>query len=93
MALDVVKNYQYATQSINEMLRLILYKGEVFRLPASFKEVQVLSGLAWLTINGKDILLEQGQKIALSSKEDFALVSAMRDMPLVLEARGANPCL
>ena len=93
MALDVAERYQNYTQSVTDMLRLVLYKGEVFRLPTTFKEIRVLSGSAWLTINGADITLGQGQGIDLSSKERFALVSALYDTPLVLEARGVNPCL
>ena len=92
MFLNVTDKYQHTTQSLSDMLRLILYKDEVCRLPTTFKEIRVLSGLAWLTINGKDIMLGQGQKIALSSKEGFALVSAMCNTPLVLEARTvSNP--
>jgi len=92
MVLDVACKYHNYTQSVTDMLRLVLYKGEVFRLPTTFKEIRILSGSAWLTINGNDIMLGQGQEIDLSSKKGFALISTLRDTPLILEAKGENTC-
>lgn len=70
------------------LLRLILYKDEVLRLPESCKEIRVLSGIAWLTINGKDITLGQGEKRLITPHKDTVLVSTLRDTPLVFEAWG-----
>jgi len=87
MFINAAKKYKQYVQSFDDMLRLVLYEGEVFRLPQSFKEIQILSGRAWLTMNGKDILVEAGQKISLATGKDVALISTVRDMPVILEAR------
>lgn len=70
------------------LLRLMLYKDEVLRLPESCEEIRVLSGIAWLTINGKDITLAQGEKRLITPRKGMVLVSTLRDTPLVFEAWG-----
>jgi hypothetical protein len=87
MFINAAEKYKQYVQSFDGMLRLVLYKGEVFRLPQRFKEIQILSGRAWLTMNGKDILVEAGQKVSLATGKDIALISTVRDVPVVLEAR------
>ena len=65
----------------------IIRKSEVFRLPSACREVQVLSGVAWITVAGKDIILTcQEPKESLPLNQDFALVSALSDVPLILAA-------
>lgn len=44
----------------------------------------MLSGVAWVTLAGEDIVLTSEEKASLTSNEDFALVSALSDVPLVL---------
>lgn len=66
------------------MLRLVLYKNEVFRLPQTCREVRVVTGTVWVTLNGKDIMLGQGERLSIGSGTDFALVSALRG-PVILE--------
>jgi len=70
------------------LLRLVLYKDEVLRLPEDCKEIRVLSGNAWLTVNGKDITLTQGERESITPYKDTVLVSTLRDIPLVFEAWG-----
>lgn len=70
------------------LLRLVLYKDEVLRLPEDCKEIRVLSGNAWLTINGKDVTLTQGDRESIAPHKDMVLVSTLRDIPLVFEAWG-----
>jgi hypothetical protein len=67
------------------MVRLALYKNEVYRLPRAWREVRVLTGRAWLTSGGEDILLARGESAVSSSRRDTALVSALGQVPLVLE--------
>ena len=62
-----------------------LENGEVFRIPQVYQEFQVLSGVAWLTVGDKDIILQSGEKASLESKKDVAVISALGKMPLVLE--------
>jgi hypothetical protein len=42
-------------------LRIVLLPGEALRIPRARATVKVLSGTAWLTSDGKDIILCQGQ--------------------------------
>jgi hypothetical protein len=66
----------------------MLRRDEVFRLPAASQAVQVVSGLAWLTMAGEDILLKSGQKLWLVANKDLVLISALGQSPLVLEVMG-----
>lgn len=70
------------------LLRLVLYKDEVLPLPERCKEIRVLSGNAWLTIDGEDITLTQGEKRLIPPNKDMVLISTLRDTPLVFEAWG-----
>lgn len=70
------------------MIRLMLHDDEVFRLPMTSRGVQVVSGLAWLTIAGEDIFLRNGQRLWLVTPKGAALVSALGRTPLVLEVLG-----
>ncbi|MCK6629838.1 MAG: DUF2917 domain-containing protein [Anaerolineae bacterium] len=70
------------------IVRLMLRHDEVFRLPAISRAVQVVSGLAWLTVDGEDIFLGNGQRLWLVSAKGTALVSALGQTPLILEVLG-----
>lgn len=72
-------------------LRLILYSGEVISLPASFREVGVQSGRAWLTIGSRDIVLLRGDRRTCQAREGTAVVSPLGAEPLVLEVQGDKP--
>ncbi len=61
-------------------------QGEVFRLTSAGREVQVLSGVAWITVAGEDIILTCAEKASLELNQDFAIVSALSDVPLLLAA-------
>lgn len=65
--------------------RFTLNKGELFRFPSECREVHVLSGVAWLTVGGEDIILTAERKASIPSNKDFALISALGDVPLILE--------
>lgn len=62
-----------------------LEKGEVFRLPAGVRELYVLSGIAWITVDGTDIILTTGEKASLESTQGSAVISVLGKMPLNLE--------
>lgn len=64
--------------------RLILEQGEIFRFPEC-RELHVLSGVAWVTIAGEDVILTPQEKASLSSNKDFAVISALGNFPLILE--------
>jgi hypothetical protein len=78
------------SRQIAQKLRLVLYKGEIFRLPGSPICMRVLSGNAWLTVDGQDIIVAGGQTAAVRSKKDVALVSTFDSAPLIFEVRGCK---
>jgi hypothetical protein len=67
------------------MLRLLLYPGELYRLPPAARGVRVLAGRAWLTVAGEDIFVTLGEKISSPPGKDGALISALGQSPLILE--------
>ena len=67
--------------------RLTLLKGHALRLPRTCPRVHVLSGTAWVTVAGKDIILEVGETVSFTPEKDFVLISALR-APLNLEVQG-----
>ena len=77
------ENRQTAT-----MLRLVLYKGEVYRLPATGRSIRILSGIAWATVAGEDMFLVAGETVTFPLRADRVLVSALSRSPLVLEVLG-----
>ncbi|MGL5060642.1 MAG: hypothetical protein ACRC62_11745 [Microcoleus sp.] len=64
--------------------RIILMKDEVYRLPQTVREIQVLSGIAWLTFGEQDIILQSTEKTSLPPSKNFAVISALNNMPLIL---------
>jgi hypothetical protein len=69
-------------------LRLMLRPDEVLRLPGTSQGVQVVSGTAWLTRDGKDIFLQNGERVCLLAGKDLVLVSPLGCVPLVVEVFG-----
>jgi hypothetical protein len=67
------------------MLRLLLYPGELYRLPPAIRDVRVLAGRAWLTVAGKDIFVSPGEKMSSPPSKDGTLISALGHRPLLLE--------
>ncbi len=63
-----------------------LCEHEVFRIPSAYREVQVLSGVAWITVAGEDIILTYKEKASLTLNKDEAIVSSLSDVPLILAA-------
>ncbi|MCB0168494.1 MAG: ParB N-terminal domain-containing protein [Anaerolineae bacterium] len=76
-----------STSAPAPLLRLILYKNEVCRIPHAYSEVKVVSGNAWLTTDGRDMFLVRGERASLAAHRDVALISALGSTPLVLEVR------
>ncbi len=86
--------------------RSILYKGEVCRLAPATQGIRVISGNAWLTVSGQDIMLTSCTEKTLSVGKEIALISTLQDTPLIFETWSkvdsflhspqlipANPCL
>lgn len=70
--------------------RMVLYKGELYHLPKANQRIQIVSGCAWLTLAGQDIILPRGEKISVDPAKDFALISALGQTPLIFEIRTDN---
>ena len=64
--------------------RIILMENEVYRLPQSHREIQVLSGMAWITLDKQDIILQSPEKASLPPSKNFALISPLNNMPLIM---------
>jgi len=74
----------------NQMVRLMLRHHEVLSLPAVGQGLEIISGVAWVTINSRDIILASGEILHLPSRRDTALISALGCQPLILEVSGAT---
>jgi hypothetical protein len=71
--------------SADVALRLVLYRGEVYRFPPAGRGLRILKGRAWVSYAGEDIVLARGDETCLTSSQGFALVSAVGCTPLILE--------
>jgi hypothetical protein len=78
----------FASDYAGVILRLVLYHGEVYRLPEAWRKIRVRSGRAWVTLAGQDTVLACGEEAGLGPGKDFAVVSALGPAPLVLEILG-----
>ena len=76
------------TSSLVVQTRVMLFKGEVYRLSAGGCSLKVRSGQAWLTLDGRDVFLGRGETLDLAAGRDFGLISALGHTPLVLEVLG-----
>lgn len=67
------------------LVRLAVYPGEVYRLPEVGQRVRVVNGQAWLSAQGRDIVLSPDEQVALAESTEAALVSSLTEAPVVLE--------
>ncbi len=72
------------------MVRLMLRHNEVFRLPVASRGIEVVAGIAWVTLNGRDIFLASRERLLLPSRRDSVLISALGRNSLILEIFGAT---
>jgi len=63
-------------------------KGEVYRLPPLSRSVWIVSGRAWLTHSGEDIVLEPGERATFAQHKDPVVVTSTGNTPLILEIAG-----
>jgi hypothetical protein len=79
---------KFASHSLPVILRLVLYRGEVYRLPRACRQMRVRSGAAWVSFDGQDLVLACGEEARLAPGKDFAVVSGVGRAPLILEILG-----
>jgi hypothetical protein len=72
-------------------MRVVLLKGEVQRVKSNYRGLRVRSGRAWVTVNGRDLVLKRGEEVALERQRDAAVVSPLGHVPLVIELLGEAP--
>jgi hypothetical protein len=73
------------------LMRVVLLKGEVQRVGSSYRGLRVRSGRAWVTLQGRDLVLKRGDEAALDGRHDAAVVSSLGHAPLVIELLGEAP--
>jgi hypothetical protein len=66
-------------------LRLVLLQGEVLRVPPTRGTLRVLSGTAWVSTDGEDILLRRDEFIDIARRSDPPVVSGIGRDPLFFE--------
>lgn len=62
-----------------------LAHNQSLRLPQPVHKLQVLSGSAWLTIAGQDIIINPQQIISIPKDKYGAVISAISQEPLIFE--------
>ena len=71
--------------SPDSALRLVLLQGEVLRVPPTQGTLRVLSGTAWVSLEGEDILLCRDQSLDIAGRADRPVVSGLGRDPLLFE--------
>ncbi|BAZ36646.1 hypothetical protein NIES4101_25650 (plasmid) [Calothrix sp. NIES-4101] len=66
---------------------ITLNQNQSFRIPQLVNELQVLSGCAWITVAGQDIILTHQQMASIPHSRDGAIISSISQEPLVFELR------
>lgn len=70
------------------MRRFTIVRGEVRRLPNTFHHIKVITGCAWVSYAGQDMILIPGETAEFNLHADFPVISAMGHIPLVIEVPG-----
>jgi hypothetical protein len=79
------REHQGARGQSGSTLRLVLLQGEVLRVPPTRGTLRVLSGTAWVSLEGEDILLGRDQFIDIARRSDPPIVSGLGREPLLFE--------
>jgi hypothetical protein len=66
-------------------LRIVLCAGETIRLPRRAARITVLSGTAWVTEGGRDLVLASGGSVEIGAAADSPIISAVGTEALLLE--------
>lgn len=65
--------------------RIRLAAHEPLRLGRSSFHIRVVSGDVWVTFEGKDIFLTKGDQLFITPSKNSALISSIRNTPIVLD--------
>jgi hypothetical protein len=73
--------------NVSEVSRhLNLAAGQVLRLKDTTREIKIISGVAWVSYAGEDIVLNAGEHTHFSPNRDIPVISAMGNTPLLFDA-------
>jgi hypothetical protein len=76
---------EHLLQKTTTPTRTMLEPGELLRLNLHAQTIRVVSGCAWITWEGKDVLLTTGQEKQFRASNYPALISAEQRIPLLIE--------
>jgi hypothetical protein len=68
-------------------LRIVLLPGEALRIPRARATIRVLSGTAWLTSEGEDIILCSGQCLSVATSKEPPVISGIGSEAVLFELR------
>jgi hypothetical protein len=75
-------------QSAELSQRILLYAGELYRIPATYYGMRVVEGTALVTQAARDLIAGPGRELQLRRGQDVALVSPLRSSQVILELFG-----
>jgi hypothetical protein len=87
MAIDVAIHTASGGQPSTTGENNVLDPGGVRRLRRGFRTLHVVSGLAWITSDGRDVLLKSGDELRLEPGIYDNVISALGGRPLVFETK------
>jgi mannose-6-phosphate isomerase class I len=64
---------------------LTIPAGQTFRLPETFQRFTVVSGSAWVTVSGDDIVLHPGESLSVENRPYPVILSAESRAALTIE--------
>jgi hypothetical protein len=64
-----------------------LNRGQAHSIGRKARFVRVISGVAWVTLGGKDFILADGEEMALQSGRPRAVITAVGEQPIIYEVR------
>ena len=85
IALDIQSCLSQAPEEDCLWISPTLFVGELLRIPRESRFLRVLSGTAWISVTGTDVVVPKGDSIKLIRTRNPALVSALGIAPLLLE--------
>jgi hypothetical protein len=56
-----------------------------YQLPAGKHRMRVVSGRAWVTYDGKDVIVEAGHNLTLTCKRNGVVISGLGTEPLIFD--------
>ncbi len=81
----LLQNGAARARSARRVVRIALYAGELLRVPRGLRRLHVISGTAWVSTEGRDVVASSGQCVSLPGCRSCALVSGLRGEPLLFE--------